>query len=51
VSITLEPDQEKFIQEQVARGRFKSAHDVLAHALLLIEQKYRADEACPPKGG
>jgi antitoxin ParD1/3/4 len=40
VSITLEPEQEKFIQEQVARGRFKSAHDVLAHALLLLEQKY-----------
>jgi antitoxin ParD1/3/4 len=45
VSITLEPEQEKFIQEQVARGRFKSAHDVLDHALLLLEQKYRADEA------
>jgi Arc/MetJ-type ribon-helix-helix transcriptional regulator len=30
VSITLEPEQERFIQEQVARGRFKSAHEVLA---------------------
>jgi antitoxin ParD1/3/4 len=45
VSITLEPEQERFIQEQVARGRFKSASEVLAHALMLLEQKYREDEA------
>jgi antitoxin ParD1/3/4 len=45
VSITLQPEQEKFIQEQVARGRFKSANEVLAHALILLEQKYQADEA------
>jgi antitoxin ParD1/3/4 len=45
VSITLEPEQERFIQEQVARGRFKSAHDVLAHAFMLLEQKYQEDEA------
>jgi antitoxin ParD1/3/4 len=45
VSITLEPEQERFIQEQVARGRFKSANEVLAHALILLEQKYQADEA------
>jgi antitoxin ParD1/3/4 len=45
VSITLQPEQERFIHEQVARGRFKSANEVLAHALLLLEQKYREDEA------
>jgi antitoxin ParD1/3/4 len=45
MSITLEPEQERFIQEQVARGRFKSAHEVLAHALMLLEEKYREDEA------
>jgi antitoxin ParD1/3/4 len=45
VSITLEPEQERFIQEQVARGRFKSAHEVLAHAFMLLEQKYQEDEA------
>ncbi len=45
MSITLEPKQERFIQEQVARGRFKSAHEVLAHAFMLLEQKYREDEA------
>jgi antitoxin ParD1/3/4 len=45
VSITLEPEQERFIQEQVDRGRFKSANEVLAHALILLEQKYQADEA------
>jgi antitoxin ParD1/3/4 len=45
VSITIQPEQEKFIQEQVARGRFKSANEVLAHTLILLEQKYQADEA------
>lgn len=45
MSIALQPEQEKFIQEQVARGRFKSANDVLVHALMLLEQKYREDEA------
>jgi antitoxin ParD1/3/4 len=45
VSITLEPEQERFIQEQVARGRFKSANEVLAQALMLLEQKYQEDEA------
>jgi antitoxin ParD1/3/4 len=45
VSITLEPEQEKFIQEQVARGRFKSVNEVLVHALVLLEQQYREDEA------
>jgi antitoxin ParD1/3/4 len=45
VSITLEPEQERFIQEQVALGRFKSANEVLAQALRLLEQKYREDEA------
>jgi antitoxin ParD1/3/4 len=45
VSIILEPEQERFIQEQVARGRFKSANEVLAHALILLEQKYTEDEA------
>lgn len=45
MSIILEPEQERFIQEQVARGRFKSANEVLAHALILLEQKYTEDEA------
>jgi antitoxin ParD1/3/4 len=45
VSITLQPEQERFIQEQVARGQFNSANEVLAHALILLEQKYQADEA------
>lgn len=45
MSITLEPEQEKFIQEQVARGRFKSVNEVLVHALVLLEQQYREDEA------
>jgi antitoxin ParD1/3/4 len=45
VSITLQPEQERFIQEQVSRGRFKSANDVLAHALMLLEQQSIEDEA------
>ncbi len=45
MSITLEPEQERFILEQVARGRFKSANEVLTQALMLLEQKYQEDEA------
>jgi antitoxin ParD1/3/4 len=45
MSITLEPEQERFIQEQVARGRFKSVNEALTQAFMLLEQKYQEDEA------
>lgn len=45
MSITLKPEQEEFIREQVARGRFKSADEVLAQAFKLLEEKYQESEA------
>jgi antitoxin ParD1/3/4 len=45
MSITLKPEQEQFIREQVARGRFKSADEVLAQAFKLLEEKYQEYEA------
>jgi Arc/MetJ-type ribon-helix-helix transcriptional regulator len=31
MNITLQPEQERFIQEQLASGRFKSVDDFLSH--------------------
>lgn len=45
MSIVLKPEQEQFIREQVARGRFKSADDVLAQAFKLLEDKHQEYEA------
>lgn len=45
MSIILKPEQEKFIQEQVARGRFKSADEVLTQAFRLLEAQYQDYEA------
>lgn len=45
MNITLNPEQEQFIREQVARGRFKSADEVLSQAFKLLEEKYQEYEA------
>ncbi|MGI0488814.1 ribbon-helix-helix domain-containing protein [Pantanalinema rosaneae CENA516] len=44
MSITLKPEQEQFIRDQVARGRFRSADEVLAQAFKLLEEKYQEYE-------
>lgn len=44
MSITLKPEQEQFIREQVALGRFKSVDEVLVQAFKLLEEKYQAYE-------
>lgn len=49
MSITLKPEQEQFIREQVARGRFKSVDEVLAQAFKLLEEKYQEYEAWTEK--
>jgi antitoxin ParD1/3/4 len=45
MTITLKPEQEQFIQEQVSRGRFKSVDAVLAKALALLAAQYQDYEA------
>ncbi len=44
MSIILKPEQERFIQEQVSRGRFRSSDEVLAQAFRLLEEKYQQYE-------
>jgi antitoxin ParD1/3/4 len=45
MSITLKPEQEKFIQQQVALGRFNSADEVLESALQLLDEQYQDYES------
>ncbi len=39
MTITLQPEQEQFIQAQLATGRYTSATEVIAEALLLLEKR------------
>jgi antitoxin ParD1/3/4 len=39
MTITLQPDQEQFIQAQLATGRYTSAAEVIAEALHLLEKR------------
>jgi antitoxin ParD1/3/4 len=41
MSMTLKPEQEQFIQNQMSLGRFHSADEVLAKAFALLEEKYQ----------
>ena len=44
MSITLKPEQDQMIQEQVTLERFKSTDEVLERALRLLTQQYQDDE-------
>lgn len=44
MNITLQPEQERFIQEQLASGRFKSVDDFLAQAFSLMQVQFQSDE-------
>jgi antitoxin ParD1/3/4 len=45
MSITLKPEQEQLIQQQVALGRFKSPDEALERALRLLDEQYQDYEA------
>jgi antitoxin ParD1/3/4 len=45
MSITLKPEQEQLIQQQVALGRFKSTDEALERALRLLDEQYQDYEA------
>jgi antitoxin ParD1/3/4 len=45
MSITLKPEQEQMIQQQVALGRFKSTDEALERALRLLDEQYQDYEA------
>jgi antitoxin ParD1/3/4 len=40
MSITLKPEQQQFIQQQIALGRFESVEEVLEKALQLLSSQY-----------
>ncbi|MBD2318962.1 ribbon-helix-helix domain-containing protein [Phormidium tenue] len=41
--ITLQPEQEQFIQNQLATGRYTNATEVIAEALQLLEKRNHYD--------
>ncbi|MFZ4558463.1 MAG: type II toxin-antitoxin system ParD family antitoxin [Pseudanabaena sp.] len=41
--ITLQPEQEQFIQTQLASGRYTNATEVIAEALQLLEKRNHYD--------
>jgi antitoxin ParD1/3/4 len=41
MNIAIKPEQEQFIQSQIALGRFKSADEAAFQAFKLLEEKYR----------
>jgi antitoxin ParD1/3/4 len=41
MSIALKPEQQQFIQQQIALGRFRSEEEVLEKALQLLSSQYR----------
>ena len=43
MAIALQPDQEQFIQTQLDTGRYKSATEVIAEALRLLEKRNHYD--------
>ena len=44
MNITLKPEQEQFIQNQLAQGRFPNAEAVINQALQLLQEKQREYE-------
>ncbi len=45
MNISLKPEQEQFVQEQLAQGQYQSADEVVAKALKLLQQKQQEYEA------
>ncbi|PSN11133.1 type II toxin-antitoxin system ParD family antitoxin [filamentous cyanobacterium CCT1] len=45
MQITLSPQQERFIKEQLAQGTFQSANDVIDRALRLLESQQQDRDA------
>ena len=43
MTITLQPEQEQFIQTQLATGRYTNATEVIAEALQLLERRNHYD--------
>ena len=45
MNVTLNAEQEQFIQAQLKQGRVKSVNELLTHAFKLLEEKYQEHES------
>jgi antitoxin ParD1/3/4 len=44
MQITLNPEQEAFIQTQLANGRYQSVEDLFSQALILLQQQQEYEQ-------
>ena len=49
MTINLKPDQERIIQAEIESGHFRSAHEVLDHALSALQEKEHKRKAAAPR--
>jgi putative addiction module CopG family antidote len=49
MTITLKPEQERIIQQEIQSGHFRSADEVLDHALAALQDKERKRKATGPR--
>jgi len=49
MTIQLKPEQERIIQEEIQRGRFRSPDEVLDHALAALREKNPPPQTEPKK--
>ncbi|HLJ29410.1 MAG TPA: hypothetical protein VKY85_22065 [Candidatus Angelobacter sp.] len=49
MTIELNPEQERIIQEEIQSGHFRTAHEVLSHALAALREKNSCPESEPKK--
>jgi Arc/MetJ-type ribon-helix-helix transcriptional regulator len=49
MTINLKPEQERFIQSEIARGHFRSPDEVLDHALATLQEKDYERKSLPRK--
>jgi Arc/MetJ-type ribon-helix-helix transcriptional regulator len=49
MTIELKPEQERIIQEEIRSGHFRSAHEVLDHALAALHEKNSSLKSQPAK--
>ena len=49
MTITLKPEQERIIQQEIQSGHFRSPNEVLDHALAALQEKERKRKATTPR--
>jgi putative addiction module CopG family antidote len=49
MTINLKPEQEKIIRAEIESGHFRSADEVLDHALAALQEKDHEGKAPPPR--